>query len=104
MCCRNSTPDDLFDLIAGGRITQFFGVPAIYQAFSLHPGLDASTCRVRGYACGGAALPVDLIRFFADRGGGHLQRLRHDRDRPDRLPAGPRPGDRAGSARSASRR
>ncbi|WP_209424868.1 AMP-binding protein [Pararhodobacter sp. SW119] len=61
--------DDLFDLIAEGRITQFFGVPAIYQAFSLHPRIDAvDLTRVRGYACGGAALPVDLIRFFADRG------------------------------------
>jgi fatty-acyl-CoA synthase len=61
-------PDDLFDLIAGGRITQFFGVPAIYQAFSLHPRIDAvDLTRVRGFACGGAALSETLIRFFAER-------------------------------------
>ncbi|KPQ05758.1 MAG: fatty-acyl-CoA synthase [Rhodobacteraceae bacterium HLUCCA12] len=62
-------PDDLFALIAEGKITQFFGVPAIYQAFQLHPGIDrVDLARLRGYACGGAALPVDLIRFFAARG------------------------------------
>lgn len=62
-------PDDLFDLIAAGRITQFFGVPAIYQAFGLHPRIDAvDLTRLRGYACGGAALPVEQIRFFAERG------------------------------------
>ena len=62
-------PDDLFDLIAKGEITQFFGVPAIYQAFRLHPALDrVDLTRVRGYACGGAALPVGLIRDFAERG------------------------------------
>ena len=62
-------PDDLFTLIAEGHITQFFAVPAIYQAFRLHPAIDrVDLARVRGYACGGAALPVDLIRFFAQRG------------------------------------
>jgi len=62
-------PDDLFSLIAEGAITQFFAVPAIYQAFRLHPRIDTvDLTRVRGYACGGAALPVDLIRFFAERG------------------------------------
>lgn len=63
------SPDDLLDLIAAGRVTQFFGMPAIYQAFSLHPGIDtAGLDRVRALACGGAPLPEALIRFFADRG------------------------------------
>lgn len=62
-------PDDLFTLIAEGAITQFFGVPAIYQAFRLHPRINAvDLTRVRGYACGGAALPEDVISFFAERG------------------------------------
>ena len=62
-------PDDLFSLIAEGRITRFFGVPAIYQAFQLHPQIDrVDLARVRSYACGGAALPVELISFFAERG------------------------------------
>ncbi|WFE76914.1 AMP-binding protein [Roseinatronobacter sp. S2] len=62
-------PDDLFDLIATGRISHFFGVPAIYQAFSLHPAIDdVDLTRLRSYACGGAALPAEVIRFFADRG------------------------------------
>jgi fatty-acyl-CoA synthase len=52
-----------------GPVTQFFGVPAIYQAFRLHPRIDAvDLTQLRGYACGGAALPAELIRFFADRG------------------------------------
>jgi fatty-acyl-CoA synthase len=63
------SPDDLFDLIAEGRITQFFAVPAVYQAFSLNAHIDAvNLAQVRGYACGGAAMPEGLIRFFADRG------------------------------------
>ncbi|MFN3953293.1 MAG: AMP-binding protein [Pararhodobacter sp.] len=62
-------PDDLFALIAEGRITCFFGVPAIYQAFRLHAQIDrVDLARVRSYACGGAALPVELITFFAERG------------------------------------
>lgn len=62
-------PDLLLSMIAGGGITQFFGVPAIYQAFRLHPAIGGTDLtRVRGYACGGAALPEDVIRFFAERG------------------------------------
>lgn len=62
-------PDDLFALIADGQITQFFGVPAIYQAFALHPDLDrVDLARVRGFGCGGAALPEEIVRLFAARG------------------------------------
>ncbi|MCW1930969.1 class I adenylate-forming enzyme family protein [Pararhodobacter zhoushanensis] len=58
----------LVALISQGAVTQFFGVPAIYQAL-MHmdlSGIDLS--RLRGWACGGAALPEATIRFFADRG------------------------------------
>ncbi|MDO9524608.1 MAG: AMP-binding protein [Gemmobacter sp.] len=62
-------PDRLLSFIAEGLVTQFFGVPTIYQAFRAHPRIEGIDFRhLRGLACGGAALPADLIRFFADRG------------------------------------
>ncbi|MFA5538874.1 MAG: AMP-binding protein [Gemmobacter sp.] len=62
-------PGRLLSMIAEGQVSQFFGVPAIYQAFRLHPGIGRIDLgAVRGWGCGGAALPPDVIRFFADRG------------------------------------
>lgn len=62
-------PDTLLDLITAGAVTQFFGVPAIYQALLLHPRLDAvDFSAVKSCACGGAAMPEDMIRRFAARG------------------------------------
>jgi fatty-acyl-CoA synthase len=66
---RKFDPDTALDLIGRGEVTAFFGVPAIYQAFSLHPrlgGIDLSP--VRSWGCGGAPLPEPLIRLFAERG------------------------------------
>ncbi len=61
--------DRLLDLIAAGEVTQFFGVPTIWQAFAAHPGLAAAGLgRLRGLASGGATLPEDLIRHFAALG------------------------------------
>lgn len=61
--------DRLLALIADGAVSQFFGVPTIWQAFAAHPGLEAAGLgRLRGLASGGAALPGDLIRRFADLG------------------------------------
>jgi fatty-acyl-CoA synthase len=55
-------------LLASGRINQFFGVPAVYQALSLMPEIaDVDWSKVR-CGCGGAPLPEPLIRFFAERG------------------------------------
>ncbi|SET22208.1 AMP-binding protein [Oceanicella actignis] len=66
---RRFEPDMLFDLIRQGRINRFFGVPAIYQAFSLRPEADEIDWSALGMGCGGAPLPEPLIRFFAERGG-----------------------------------
>ncbi|MBY0530914.1 MAG: long-chain fatty acid--CoA ligase [Xanthobacteraceae bacterium] len=61
--------DAALQLIESGAITLFFGVPAIYQAFSLHPALDrADLTRVRHWGCGGAPLPENLIRSFLAKG------------------------------------
>ena len=61
-------PEIIFDLFKQGRVTQFFGVPAIYQAFSLLPGVDAIDWGSIRCGCGGAPLPEPLIRFFAGHG------------------------------------
>ncbi|MDW4499204.1 AMP-binding protein [Sulfitobacter sp. D35] len=59
---------DLLDLLRSGEITQFFGVPAIYQAFSLSADVDAVDWAAIRCGCGGAPLPEPLIRSFAERG------------------------------------
>lgn len=61
--------DPLLDLVAEGRVTILFGVPAIYQALSLHPRFaGADLARVRHWGCGGAPLPESLIRAFLAKG------------------------------------
>ncbi|WP_372603135.1 class I adenylate-forming enzyme family protein [Actibacterium sp.] len=61
-------PNQLLDLIRQGQVNQFFGVPAIYQAFSLMPELDSIDWTSIRCACGGAPLPEPLIRLFAQKG------------------------------------
>lgn len=61
--------EQTIDLLEQGRLDTFFGVPAIYQAISLHPRfphLDGS--RLRSWACGGAAISDELLQRFAARG------------------------------------
>ncbi|MCC6946649.1 MAG: long-chain fatty acid--CoA ligase [Bradyrhizobiaceae bacterium] len=61
--------DAALRLIGDGNLTLFFGVPAIYQAFSLHAAFDkADFSRVRHWGCGGAPLPENLIRAFLKKG------------------------------------
>ena len=59
---------DLLALLRAGAVTQFFGVPAIYQAFSLSPEVDGVDWSAIRCGCGGAPLPEPLIHFFAERG------------------------------------
>jgi fatty-acyl-CoA synthase len=67
--CRKFEPDQLFELIEAGKISQFFGVPAIYQSFSQHARIDAvDLTMVKNWGCGGAPLPAPLVTFFARRG------------------------------------
>jgi fatty-acyl-CoA synthase len=61
--------DPLLDLIAAGRVSLLFGVPAIYQALSLSPRFAATDLtKVRHWGCGGAPLNDSLIRAFLARG------------------------------------
>ncbi|AKI03342.1 acyl-CoA synthetase (AMP-forming)/AMP-acid ligase II (plasmid) [Hoeflea sp. IMCC20628] len=61
-------PGQIFDLLKQGKITQFFGVPAIYQVFSLLPDVAEINWSVIRCGCGGAPLPEPLIRLFASHG------------------------------------
>jgi fatty-acyl-CoA synthase len=62
-------PDKTIELLEAGRLDTFFGVPAIYQALSLHPRFDRlDVSAVRCWGCGGAPLPDSLFTTFADRG------------------------------------
>lgn len=60
--------DQLFALLRSRSVTRFFGVPAIYQALSLHDAVDEVDWRSLRCGCGGAPLPETQIRFFAERG------------------------------------
>ncbi|MDP3546132.1 MAG: long-chain fatty acid--CoA ligase [Phreatobacter sp.] len=62
-------PDVVIDLIGRGRLSLFFGVPAIYQAISLHPAFGTTDfSRVRHWGCGGAPISEPLLRAFLARG------------------------------------
>ena len=57
------------ELLETGRLDTFFGVPAIYQAISLHARFDElDLSRVRCWGCGGAPMPDKLLQQFAARG------------------------------------
>lgn len=57
------------ELLESGRLDTFFGVPAIYQAISLHPRFaEVDLSRVRCWGCGGAPMPDKLLQQFAARG------------------------------------
>jgi len=57
------------ELLEAGQLDTFFGVPAIYQAISLHPHFnELDLSRVRCWACGGAPMPDKLLQQFASRG------------------------------------
>ena len=62
-------PGAVLRYLESGEITHFFGVPAIYQFLAEHPRwLDADLSKVESWACGGAPMPVALLKRYADRG------------------------------------
>jgi fatty-acyl-CoA synthase len=61
--------DCTVELLEMGQLDTFFGVPAIYQAISLHARFDElDLSRVRCWGCGGAPMPEKLLQQFASRG------------------------------------
>ncbi len=56
-------------LLESGRLDTFFGVPAVYQAISLHPRFaELDLSGVRSWGCGGAPMTDGLLRQFNARG------------------------------------
>jgi fatty-acyl-CoA synthase len=56
------------------RITSMLGVPTMYQMMADDPGFAAADLSsVRAFLCGGAPLPVPLIRRYQERGLGFIQ-------------------------------
>ena len=57
------------ELLETGRLDTFFGVPAVYQAISLHGRFnELDLSKVRCWGCGGAPMPDKLLQQFATRG------------------------------------
>ncbi|MGH2728437.1 MAG: AMP-binding protein, partial [Actinomycetota bacterium] len=56
------------------RITSMLGVPTMYQMMADDPGFaSADLSSIRDFLCGGAPLPVALIRRYQERGLGFIQ-------------------------------
>jgi fatty-acyl-CoA synthase len=67
--CREFDLDQTFDLIAGGRITHFVGVPTMYIMMQQHPrwsGADFS--RLELVISGGAPCPLPVMEKFWEKG------------------------------------
>ncbi len=61
--------DQTINLVRQNRLDTFFGVPAVYQAISVHPQFEQlDLSGVRCWGCGGAAISDELLRRFAARG------------------------------------
>jgi fatty-acyl-CoA synthase len=61
--------DTVMALLGEGRISLFFGVPAVYQALHLHPRFgEVDLSAVRHWGCGGAPIAEPLLRAFLARG------------------------------------
>jgi fatty-acyl-CoA synthase len=59
----------ILDLFETRRATSFMGVPTIYQMIADHPSFATTNLdSVRVFVCGGAPLPVALIRRYQERG------------------------------------
>ncbi|SDT89687.1 AMP-binding protein [Stappia sp. ES.058] len=59
----------VLDMVRRGRITAFFGVPAIYQALALDPRFECvDFSPLRSLGCGGAPMPAPLLRTYLARG------------------------------------
>jgi fatty-acyl-CoA synthase len=97
-------PGAVLDLIARHGVTVMFGVPAMFNALSQHPGWDqADLSSMRRALCGGAPVPLATIHTWLDRGVTFLQGYGMTETSPGALFLGPRRAeDKAGTAGVAS--
>ena len=67
--CRGFDPDQVFDLIAGGGVTLFFGVPTMFLMLQQHPRwAEADFSRLKLVISGGAPCPMPIFEKFWERG------------------------------------
>ncbi|CUI86327.1 class I adenylate-forming enzyme family protein [Cognatishimia activa] len=64
----NFDAETMVALLSSGKISQFFAVPAVYQALSLWPDIEAIDWTNIRCGCGGAPLPEPLILQFSGMG------------------------------------
>ncbi|MFF2846467.1 long-chain fatty acid--CoA ligase [Streptomyces sp. NPDC058001] len=63
------SPSRTLDLVERHRVTVMFGVPAMFQRIAAEPRFpDADLSSVRRMMCGGAPVPLSLIRAYEERG------------------------------------
>lgn len=58
-------PDLMLKLVAAGRLSTLFAVPAVYNQIALHPDFARTDfSKVRAWGCGGAPLPDALVETY----------------------------------------
>jgi fatty-acyl-CoA synthase len=67
--CRGFDPGQVFDLIAGGAVTLYFGVPTMFAALQQHSRWhEADFSRLKLVISGGAPCPAPIFAAFWERG------------------------------------
>lgn len=67
--CQGFDPEQVFDLVAGGEVTLFFGVPTMFALLQEHPRWAAADfSRLKLVISGGAPCPQPVFQRFWDKG------------------------------------
>ncbi|WP_245863158.1 acyl-CoA synthetase [Candidatus Viridilinea mediisalina] len=67
--CRGFDADQIYDLLAAGHVTIFFGVPTMFVALQQHPRwAEADFSRLKLVISGGAPCPTPIFEAFWQRG------------------------------------
>lgn len=67
--CKGFQVDQVFDLVASGRVTLFFGVPTMFIALQQHPRwAEVDFSRLKLVISGGAPCPMPVFEEFWRRG------------------------------------
>lgn len=67
--CKGFDPDQVFDLIQGGEVTLFFGVPTMFILLQEHPRWEeADFSALKLVISGGAPCPMPVFEKFWERG------------------------------------
>lgn len=67
--CRTFEVNQVFDWVADGRLTHFFGVPTMFNLLQHHPRwLETDFSRLKLVISGGAPCPMPIFEAFWERG------------------------------------